>query len=116
MGPRIRPKDHRGPLVQSLLERLCLDRVATTHEKCTGCAELEEAVKSMMVDVYVKEARAYRQTAFPVVRRPQLTLVDLEIDWQEPAEPAPSSDDEVSGVRPLPSESLRARGWSSDDV
>jgi hypothetical protein len=69
-----------------------------------------------MFDVYVKEARAYRQTTFPVVRRPQLTLVDLDIDWQEPAQAPPSSDDEVSGVRCLPSESLRSRGWSSDDV
>jgi len=69
-----------------------------------------------VVDVYVKEARAYRQTAFPPVRRPQLTLVDLEIDWQERDAVPESSDDEVSGVRPLPSESLRSRGWSSDEV
>jgi hypothetical protein len=73
----------------------------------------------MLVDIYVKEARAYKQTAFPPPRRPQLTLVDMEIDWQEPEAPAAASapvDDEVSGVRPLPCESLRRRGWASEDV
>jgi hypothetical protein len=74
-------------------------------------------METMMVDVYVMHARAYQQTAFAAVRRPQYTLVDLDIEWQE-AEQAPvAAPVATAATHGVSSESwLRARSWLSDDV
>jgi len=81
---------------------------------------VQPALQPMMIDVYVQEARAYKTVflpaGLPAARRPQLTLCDLEIDWQEHGEEPPSGTTPPADAGLARESGLRSRSWSSDEL